>query len=237
MPLLQPTSNSHLRRKTTEISPHPALPRPVTGVSAGRAVPGLPAHPSSQLSSIQEAISSTATLGKPPAFHQKNLMKNQRVPHRMFRFLQNWHFPTILSGSFSPAQSTVSVPRASACRDTWSSAAGSKEAAARSIYFSPPCRASLQSICEIASPPHAHFDAVLTASVESSAGAAREGKAPKLKGSITHMFLAPSLTLPPPLKLLAFTQLSVLGILPKKVQFLCNTSPFFWAWGDQRSIT
>lgn len=191
MPLLQPTSNSHLRRKTTEISSHLALPRPIISVSAGRAVPGLPACPGSQLSGTQEA---RVTLGNPPAFHEKNLMKNQNVPHRTFRFLQNRHFPTVLLGSFSPAQSTV--PRASACRDAWSFAAGSKEAAARATYFSPPCSASAQSICEIPSPPHAQFVTDLTASVESSAGAAREGKALKLKGSIMHMLLAPSLPLP-----------------------------------------
>ena len=123
MPLLQPASNSHLRNKTTKISPHPALPRPTTSVSAGRAVPGLPVCPGSQLSGTQEAIPGRVTLGNLPAFHQKNLTKNERVPDRTFQFLQNRHFPTILLGSFSPAQSIVPVPRPSACRDAWSSAA------------------------------------------------------------------------------------------------------------------
>lgn len=135
------------------------------------------------------------------------LTTKQPIPHRTLQFLQNQHFLTTLSGSFSAAQS----------RDAWSSAVGSKKAAARSMYFSPPHSTSLQSICEIPSPPCAHFITVSTASVEASAGAAREGKAPKPKGSITHMFLAPSPPLPPPLQLLAFTQLSALGLFTKKV--------------------
>lgn len=143
MPLLQPTSNSHLRRKTTEFSPHSALSRPILGVSAGRAVPRLLVCPGPS-SASHRRWHQAGWPGKATCFPSQKRMKNPHIPHRTFQFLQNQHFPSIHPmGKFLASWEHCACAK-SLCRYSelllW---------ARRLQYFIFSCSASLQSIWEM----------------------------------------------------------------------------------------
>lgn len=204
MPLLQPASNSQLRRKSAEISPRSALPRPITSISAGRTVPGLPACPGSRLSGTQEAIAGKVTLGKLPAFHQKNLTKNQHVPHRTFQFLQNRHF--------QPSYQEVSRQLKAPCLCQGPLPAGAPGAllqGARRLQPGPRILALLaQQACKVfvRFPPHpVHALLLFKHHLLSLFLELQEKVRPQNSRAASHTCCLP---LPPPLQLLAFTQLS-----------------------------